>query len=136
MNREFHQRLQWIRLYEQVGDTGYVCRRYGISRPTMRKWCHRFQEPGEAGHVSLSTHPKSSPARKVAPSHELLILELRKTRNLGARRIHLPTMLFLKELSIPQKFASAQQTIQLKQPQNCHVSRTAQLNPATSALGV
>jgi len=53
----------------------------------MRKWCHRFQEPGEAGHVSLSTHPKSSPARKVAPSHELLILELRKTRNLGARRI-------------------------------------------------
>ena len=26
-------RLGWIRLYEQVGDAGLVCRRCGIARP-------------------------------------------------------------------------------------------------------
>jgi hypothetical protein len=29
-------RLGWVRLYEQVGHAGLVCRRCGISRPTLR----------------------------------------------------------------------------------------------------
>jgi transposase-like protein len=44
-----HTRLGWVRLYERVGDAGLVCRRCGISRPTLRKWWHRYQAEGEVG---------------------------------------------------------------------------------------
>ena len=36
-------RLGWIRLYEQIGNAGVVCRRCGIARPTLRKWWRRYQ---------------------------------------------------------------------------------------------
>lgn len=88
MNREIQQRLQWVRLYEESGDAGFVCRRCGISRPTLRKWWCRYQELGEVGLQSLSKRPKNSPNRKVTRENETLILELRHSRNLGARRIH------------------------------------------------
>ena len=29
-------RLQWVQMYEEVGDAGVVCRRSGISRPTLQ----------------------------------------------------------------------------------------------------
>lgn len=87
MNREIQQRLQWVRLYQESGDAGFVCRRCGISRPTLRKWWRRYQELGEAGLQSLSRRPKTSPSRKVTSKDEALILELRDTRNLEARRI-------------------------------------------------
>src|SRR5271157_3841863 len=29
-------RLVWLKLYEETGDAGLVCRRCGISRPTLR----------------------------------------------------------------------------------------------------
>ncbi len=35
MDRDIQQRLQWVKLYEQSGDAGFVCRRCGISRPTL-----------------------------------------------------------------------------------------------------
>ncbi|WP_158683987.1 helix-turn-helix domain-containing protein, partial [Pseudoalteromonas sp. T1lg10] len=41
MNREIQQRLTWIKLYEETNDAGLVCRRCGISRPTLRKWWKR-----------------------------------------------------------------------------------------------
>src|ERR1044072_1195383 len=47
-------RLGWIRLYEQVGNAGLVCRRCGISRPTLRKWWRRFQQHGDKGLSSKS----------------------------------------------------------------------------------
>lgn len=87
MNREIQQRLQWMRLYEDSGDAGFVCRRCGVSRPTLRKWWRRYQELGEEGLHSLSKRPKTSPNRKVTEKDESLILELRHSRNLGARRI-------------------------------------------------
>ena len=31
-------RLTWITLYQQTQNAGLVCRRCGISRPTLRKW--------------------------------------------------------------------------------------------------
>jgi hypothetical protein len=31
-------RLRLVRLYEATGNAGLVCRRCGISRPTLRKW--------------------------------------------------------------------------------------------------
>jgi transposase InsO family protein len=87
MNREIQQRLQWVRLYEESGDAGFVCRRCGISRPTSRKWWRRYQIDGEAGLQSLSRRPHSSPNSKISNEIEALILDLRKSRNLGARRL-------------------------------------------------
>ena len=79
--------MQWVRLYEESKDAGFVCRRCGISRPTLRKWWCRYQEHGETGLHSLSRRPKTSPNRKVTNENEGLILDLRRSRNLGARRI-------------------------------------------------
>ena len=87
MNREIQQRLQWIKLYEETRDAGLVCRRCGISRPTLRKWWQRYQKDGVDGLVSQSRRPKSSPSTNVGETEEQLILSLRCSRNLGARRI-------------------------------------------------
>ena len=87
MNREIQQRLQWVRLYEESGDAGFVCRRCGISRPTLRKWCRRYEADGEKGLESLSRRPHSSPNTKISEDMERLMLDLRKSRNLGARRL-------------------------------------------------
>ena len=87
MKREIKQRLQWVQLYEETDDAGYVCRRCGISRPTLRKWWRRYQAQGEAGLNSLSKKPHSSPNMKINAQTETLILDLRGSRNLGARRL-------------------------------------------------
>jgi transposase-like protein len=87
MDKEIQQRLQWVKLYEQSRDAGFVCRRCGISRPTLRKWWRRYQLNGVEGLSSQSRKPLSSPTTKVNPQYEQLILTLRGQRNLGARRI-------------------------------------------------
>jgi len=87
MKREILQRLQWVQLYEKHRDAGFVCRRCGVSRPTLRKWWNRFQDAGVAGLESRSRRPHNSPATKVGPQEERLILKLRRKRNLGERRI-------------------------------------------------
>ena len=87
MNREIQQRLQWVRLYEDSGDAGFVCRRCGISRPTLRKWRRHYQEHGVDDLASRSRRPHSSPNIKAGRHEEQLILDLRTDRNLGARRI-------------------------------------------------
>lgn len=87
MNREIQPRLQWIKLYEDTSDVGLVYRRCGISRPTLRKWWQRYQQDGVDGLVSQSRRPKSSTSTKVGETEEQLILSLRRSRNLGARRI-------------------------------------------------
>jgi transposase-like protein len=50
-------RLAWVELYAKTGDAGLVCRRCGISRPTLRKWWRRYQADGEAGLVEHSRRP-------------------------------------------------------------------------------
>lgn len=87
MDREIQQRLHWVKLYEELGDAGLVCRRCGISRPTLRKWSRRYRESGLDGLQSQSRRPLSSPATKVGTHEETLILDLRHARNLGPRRI-------------------------------------------------
>lgn len=62
-------------------------RRCGISRPALRKWWHRYKLSGVDGLHSQSRRPLSSPATKISPQYERLILTLRGQRNLGARRI-------------------------------------------------
>ena len=87
MNNEIQLRLVWIKLLESSGDAGLVCRKCGITRPTLRKWWRRYQELGKDGLVSQSKRPHSSPNLKTTEKVERLILELRATRNLGARRL-------------------------------------------------
>jgi transposase-like protein len=76
-------RLGWVRLYEQLGNAGVVCRRCGIARPTLRKWWRRYQAEGVAGLETRSRRPRRSPGRKVFDEQEALILRLRRERKLG-----------------------------------------------------
>jgi transposase InsO family protein len=87
MKSEIRRRLQWVRLFLETLDAGLVCRRCGISRPTLRKWVRRYEESGEAGLASQSRRPKSSPNCKISPEIEGWIADIRRTQNLGARRI-------------------------------------------------
>jgi transposase InsO family protein len=80
-------RLGWVRLYEEIGNAGVVCRRCGIARPTLRKWWHRYQAEGEAGLETRSHRPHHSPGRKVFAEEEALILRLRRERKLGIKRL-------------------------------------------------
>ena len=80
-------RYEWVKLYLETKDFGFVCRRCGISRPTLRKWVRRFEKEGQDGLQDRSKKPLHSPNRKITEQLEQQILELRKSRNLGARRI-------------------------------------------------
>lgn len=92
MNREIQQRLVWVKLFEEINDAGLVCRRCGISRPTLRKWWKRYSEQGIDGLSSQSKRPLKSPNTKINAELEALILEMRSARNLGARRLQTELM--------------------------------------------
>lgn len=64
-----------------------MCRRRGISRPTLRKWWRRYQSEGEKALQEQSRRPHNTAEVKVTGCYEALILEFRLLRNLGARRI-------------------------------------------------
>jgi transposase InsO family protein len=87
MATETRMRLGWVQLYEETNDAGYVCRRSGISRPTLRKWLKRYQEEGLTGLKNQSKRPKHSPNQKIFEKQEEWILEIRSEMNIGARRI-------------------------------------------------
>jgi transposase InsO family protein len=86
MDHRIAQRLRWIELFEKTNDAGLVCRRCGISRPTLRLWVRRYQQHGQDGLADRSRRPNSSPTAKVFEQQEQWILALRR-RRLGARRI-------------------------------------------------
>jgi transposase len=87
MDDEARRRLTWVRLYEQTWDVGLTRWRCGTTPPTLRKWLCRYDEQGEAGLAPQSRRPKSSPKRKLFEREDSWILQLRRERNLGARRI-------------------------------------------------
>lgn len=64
-----------------------MCRRCGISRPTLRKWWKRYQEYGVEGLNSQSRRPHHSLMAKLTEEIEACILGLRRVRNLGVRRL-------------------------------------------------
>ena len=80
-------RLAWISLYKELGNAGEVCKQYGISRLTLRKWFRRYEAEGEKGLIAISSRPINSPLRKRKDTDEQLILQLRRERKLGARRL-------------------------------------------------
>ena len=53
----------WLQLYEEIGNAGVVCRRCGISRPTLRKWWRRYQAEGEKGLEARSRQPRKTGQR-------------------------------------------------------------------------
>lgn len=79
-------RLRWVKLYEETANVSFVCRRCGISRPTLRKWWARYQAEGEAGLYSRSHRPHNI-KRKVTEEHTEWIRHLRLDRKLGPKRI-------------------------------------------------
>ena len=85
--RAERQRHRWIEAYRVLGNAGVVCRRFGVSRPTLRKWLRRFEQEGEAGLRARSRRPHHSPALKVGEVQETLILSLRRERRLGVKRL-------------------------------------------------
>jgi transposase InsO family protein len=87
MERAEKVRLGWIKLYERVRNAGLVCRRCGISRPTLRKWWNRYLVYGPAGLVSHSRRPRRCAGRKVFSHEEQLICSLRRDRRLGSKRL-------------------------------------------------
>lgn len=103
MNKEIRQRLKWIELYEETKNAGLVCRRCGISRPTLRKWLNRYKENGLDGIKDVSKRPHTSPNAKINLQMEEWILSLRKERKLGARRIQNE---LLREHSVQLSLAS------------------------------
>ena len=87
VERDVRQRLLWVRMYITTGNSGLVCRRCGISRPTLRKWVARYKESLIEGLQSQSRRPRTCPSQKIFATEKQIILELRSKRNLGARRI-------------------------------------------------
>jgi transposase len=87
MNQEIKKRLLWIKLFGETQNAGIVCRRCGISRPTLRKWLRRYKNRGLEGLIGQNRRPIQSPAKKVFLEQEQWILDLRKNRNSGARCI-------------------------------------------------
>ncbi|HMK59688.1 MAG TPA: IS481 family transposase [Dissulfurispiraceae bacterium] len=65
----------------------YTLSKCGISRPTLRKWVHRYEQFGEDGLTNLSRRPHKSPKRIITEEMKGWIIQLRKEENLGARRI-------------------------------------------------
>lgn len=83
---QIKQRINWIKMYLETKDAGLVCRRCGISRPTLRKWVNRYNKLGEDGLKDISRKPHNSPNTKINESIISLIKTLRN-KNLGVRRI-------------------------------------------------
>ncbi|WP_367279655.1 helix-turn-helix domain-containing protein [Ulvibacterium sp.] len=64
MDLEQKEQLKWVRLFEDCGDAGRVCLKYGISRPTLGKWFKRYREDGIDGLKDQSRKPPLRPQRK------------------------------------------------------------------------
>ncbi len=79
-------RLTLVTMYLETNDAGFVCRRCGISRHTLRKWVNRYNKLGEEELKDISRRPHNSPNTKINNSTINLIKSLRN-KNLGARRI-------------------------------------------------
>lgn len=86
MDAEIRKRYQWVELFESVQNVAIVCRKCGISRPTLRKWVERYRKHGLAGLSDKSKRPNTSPKARISERERAWITELRG-RGLGSRRI-------------------------------------------------
>lgn len=86
MESDVRKRLDWIKLYDSTANLGLICRRCGISRPTLRKWVQRYKELGVAGLSEHSRRPRCIKT-EITPEDISNILILRKSRTFGHRSI-------------------------------------------------
>jgi len=84
MNQEIHSRLRWNEHYQACGNLGVTCQRCGVSRPTRRKWLHRYEESSLVGN---SRRSHSAPNKKIFREQEQAVLLLKHENNPGAHRI-------------------------------------------------
>jgi transposase len=76
-----------ITLYEQLSGRWLGLPSLGISRATLRKWWRRYQAEGIAGLEEHSRRPRRAAGRKIFEEQEALILEVRRTRQLGIKQL-------------------------------------------------
>ena len=86
MTDEIKAHLNWVSLYLKTKNASLVCRRCGISKPTLRLWVRRYQKDGLEGLHSKTKRPGKTPEKKVTVQIEQRVLALRR-RRLGSRRI-------------------------------------------------
>lgn len=84
MDRILEQRLTWVQMDEETADAGFVCRRCGICRPTLRKWWRRYRSQGIEGLQDFSRKPKSYRGQKVFQKQQDWVLTLRSKPSLTA----------------------------------------------------
>lgn len=63
-----------------------LCKRFGISRPTGYKWLRRWQKNGKEGLSDQSRRPHK-PANQTPPDVEDLVLQVRRSKGWGGRKI-------------------------------------------------
>lgn len=83
MKMKARGREKWIEIYGQMGHAGLTCLRCGISRPTLRTWSKRYLEKGEEGLTEQTRRPHHSPTRKISEQLTNLVMDLRRSRNIG-----------------------------------------------------
>src|SRR5262249_58400274 len=59
----------------------------GISRRALRRWWRRYQAEGIIGLEERSRRPHRAAGRKIFAEQEALILELRRSRQLGIKQL-------------------------------------------------
>lgn len=114
MDKQIKARTRWVNLYLETKDAGFVCRKCGISRPTLRKWYRRYLKDGLQGLVGQRKKPHASPNLKLTSERIKLILNLRNARNLGARRIQTE---LIRLHSYPLSLASTHKALTTEQAQ-------------------
>lgn len=87
MEADIRKRMTWIRLYQRIGTAGVVCRRCGVSRPTLRKWLRRYEQGGPEALVSRSRRPHTHPGSRIDRQIEAMIVDMRMDRRFGVRRL-------------------------------------------------
>lgn len=122
MDKQIKARTKWVNLYLETKDTGYVCRKCGISRPTLRKWYRRYQQDGLRGLVGQSKRPHSSPNKKINEQYTTWVIDLREHRNLGARCIQTDRGLEFFAEKVQQKLMSLSIKFRPNKPGSQHLN--------------
>ena len=82
------QRMSFIVAYRQGEDSlAAVCRRFGVSTKTGRKWARRYRESGPEGLLDRSRAPHRYPNAASADIVQLVIMAKREHRAWGPRKL-------------------------------------------------
>ena len=103
----FALRHQLVRFARTEGIKA-AARHFGCFRNTVRKWCRRFQDQGNAGLRSQSRAPKSCPHKTKDPLEHRVVALRKQSPGFGARRL-------IEEFDLPLGHNAAQRIIKAHQ---------------------